>query len=305
MLRKLILCLGLGSLISASVQAKTFELGGARPAKLVTPFGYSESKSYPLVVFLHGVRSSAEQTDLWLGLTRVNDRQQFLLLMPNGIQDSKGLRFWNATPQCCDDEKTGVDDVAYLSGLIEEAKTRFAVDPSRVYIIGHSNGGYMAYTMACSRPDLLRGIVSIAGSTFETAAECKNPAPLNILQIHGDEDTIVGFEGQGRSPGAFTTTGRWVDINNCQTRTDQTKALDLVRVKWEIDVSRPGPIGLPAIDGGFTDFFGLDFSKETDTYTWTDCTGDSRVGLWKVKGSNHVPSFFGTGVIEKALDFVR
>ncbi|HYX36663.1 MAG TPA: PHB depolymerase family esterase [Oligoflexus sp.] len=66
---------------------------------------YSESKSYPLVVMLHGVRSSAEQTDLWLGLTRVNDRQQFLLLMPNGQQDSQGKRFWNATTECCDKEK--------------------------------------------------------------------------------------------------------------------------------------------------------------------------------------------------------
>ncbi len=303
MLRKILLYLALGTMMSAAAQAKTFDVGGARPAKLYTPFGYSESKSYPLVVFLHGVRSSAEQTDIWLGLTRVNDRQQFILLMPNGIKDSKGGRFWNATPQCCDDEKTGVDDVAYLSGLIEEAKTRFAVDPNRVYIIGHSNGGYMAYTMACSRPDLLRGVVSIAGSTFETAAECLNPAPLNILQIHGDEDTIVGFNGQGRSPSAFTTVGRWVDINNCQTRTDKADALDLIRVKWEIDVGREG--GLPGIDGSFGDFFGLDFSKETDTFTWSDCTADTRVGLWKVKGSNHVPSFWGTGVIEKALEFVR
>lgn len=115
----------------------------------------------------------------------------------------------------------------------------------------------------------------------------------------------MGFEGQGRSPGAFATTGRWVDINNCQIRTDKASALDLGRLNWEIDTSRPEVGGLPAIDGGLTDFFGLDFSKETDTFTWTDCTGDSRVGLWKVKGSNHVPSFFGTVVIEKALEFVR
>jgi polyhydroxybutyrate depolymerase len=294
-------CLAFSFSFAPLAVSKSFELGGSRPAKLYTPFGYSESKSYPLVILLHGVRSSAEQTDLWLGLTRVNDRQQFLLLMPNGSKDSTDKRFWNATPQCCDYEKSGVDDVGYLSGLIEEAKSRFAVDPERVYIIGHSNGGYMAYTMACTRPDLLRGVVSIAGSTFETPEECKNPAPLNILQIHGDEDTLVGFEGQGRSPGAFTTVGRWAEINNCQTRTDKANALDLVRVKWEIAVDGPNP----GIDGNFLDFVTLDFKKETDAFTWSDCTGDARVGLWKVKGSNHVPSFFGTGVIEKALDFVR
>jgi polyhydroxybutyrate depolymerase len=302
MLRNFILALTVGTMATLA-QARAFELGGARPAKLYTPFGYHESKSYPLVVFLHGVRSSAEQSDLWLGLTRVNDRQQFLLLMPNGQKDSQGLRFWNATPECCDDELSGVDDVTYLTGLIEEAKSRFAVDPARVYLIGHSNGGYMSYTLACQRPDLIRGLVSIAGSTYVTPEECKNPAPLNVLQIHGADDTIVTYETTGRVPGALGTVHRWVNINQCQTRTETSDALDLVRVKWEINTGYPD--GRPGIDGSFSDFFGLDFRKETDTITWTDCSDDTRVGLWTVKGSNHVPSFWGTGVIEKALEFVR
>lgn len=303
MLRNFMLCMALGTMMAAEASAKTYELGGIRPAKFYTPFGYSESKSYPLVIFLHGVRSSAEQSDLWLGLTRVNDRQQFLLLMPNGTKDSTGRRFWNATPECCNDENSAVDDVRYLTDLIEEAKSRFAVDPSRVYIMGHSNGGYMAFTLACSRPDLLRGLISIAGSTYATAEECKNPAPLNVLQIHGADDTIVTYETTGRVPGALATVGRWIDINNCQTRTEKADALDLVRVKWEIDTGYPD--GLPGIDGSFSDFFGLDFRKETDTLTWTNCTDDTRVGLWTVKGSNHVPSFWGTGMIEKALEFVH
>jgi polyhydroxybutyrate depolymerase len=223
--------------------------------------------------------------------------------MPNGTKDSTGRRFWNATPECCNDENSTVDDVRYLTELIEEAKSRFAVDPTRVYIMGHSNGGYMAFTMACSRPDLLRGLISIAGSTFATAEECKNPAPLNVLQIHGADDTIVTYETTGRVPGALATASRWVEINNCQNRTEKADALDLVRVKWEIDTGYPD--GLPGIDGSFSDFFGLDFSKETDTVSWTNCDADTRVGLWTVKGSNHVPSFWGTGMIEKALEFVR
>ncbi|HYX36662.1 MAG TPA: alpha/beta fold hydrolase [Oligoflexus sp.] len=186
--------------------------------------------------------------------------------------------------------------------MIEEAKSRFAVDPERIYIIGHSNGGFIAYTMACIRPDLIRGVVSIAGTTYVTAEECKNPAPTNILHIHGDLDPTVGYESLNRSPGALTTVGRWATINGCQTRTDQADALDLVRVKWEVGVDQHGK---PALDGKFLDFVSLDFKKETDTSIWSDCTGDSRVELWKVKGSKHVPSFWGTGVIEQALNFVR
>ncbi len=301
MLRKILLCLTFLS-PTASLLAKTFELGGDRPAKLITPFGYKDSKSYPLVVLLHGVRTTAEQTDLWLGLTRVNDRANFLLLMPNGSKDSTGNRFWNATTECCDDENSGVDDASYLADIISEAKSRFAVDPARVYVIGHSNGGYMAYTLACSYPELVRGVVSIAGSTFVNAAECKNPQPLNILQIHGDQDSTVPFDGNGRSPGAIATTQRWVDINQCQSKTEAADALDLVRVKWELGVNSQGQ---PGLNGDFLDFVTLDFKKETDTTVWSNCTGDSKVGLWKVKGSNHVPSFFGQSVIEKALEFVH
>jgi len=91
-----------------------------------------------------GVHSSVEPTDLWLRLPRINDCRQYLLLMPNRQKDSKGGRFWNATSKCCVDENSGVDDVAHLSGLVEQAKNRFAVDPARVYLIGHSNGGYMS-----------------------------------------------------------------------------------------------------------------------------------------------------------------
>ena len=90
----------------------------------------------------------------------------FLYCYPDGTIDRWGNRFWNATDACCDFGNTGVDDAGYLRGVIEEIARRFAVDRKRVYLIGHSNGGFMAYRMACQSADLIAGIASLAGTTF-------------------------------------------------------------------------------------------------------------------------------------------
>ena len=60
-----------------------------------------------------------------------------------------------------------MDDSAYLSALIDQIKGTYAVDARRVYLVGHSNGGYMAYRMACDHADQLTAIVSLAGSTWQ------------------------------------------------------------------------------------------------------------------------------------------
>ena len=66
-----------------------------------------------------------------------------------------------------------MDDVGYLSGLIAEAEQTYNIDPKRVYLIGHSNGGFMSFRMACEASELITAIVSLAGSTFENPADCQ------------------------------------------------------------------------------------------------------------------------------------
>ena len=105
-------------------------------------------------------------------LTAAASSAGFLMIAPAGTADSSGSHFWNATDACCNFENSQVDDVAYLDGLITEISAAYNVDPKRIYVVGHSNGGFMAYRMACAKADRIAAVVSVAGATFATPASC-------------------------------------------------------------------------------------------------------------------------------------
>ncbi|MFW7380857.1 MAG: alpha/beta hydrolase family esterase [Oligoflexus sp.] len=291
-------------LLSSVVQAKAVELGGDRPATLKLPKGYSSKKSYPLVLMLHGRGNTAALTDTYLGLSRSQHKLDYLLLLPNGTVRDDGQRVWNATESCCATNNKDVDDSKYLQDLVNEVKDNYSVDPRRIYIIGHSNGGFMGYRLACDTNGLFAGVVSVAGSEFANANDCKTETPINILQIHGTEDNIVPFDARAAGkayPGAFETVERWADRNQCISYEEKPLSQNLVLIKIEPGLDENGR---PTIIGEFTDYLTLGWRPETDEYLYSDCANGVKVGLWKVNGSNHGPLFIGKNFVKKVLRFI-
>ncbi len=268
MLRRIYCLSSLFLLLSSSLFAKTYTIGGARPASLLTPTTVNANEKIPLLVFLHGYSSNASQSDSYLRISKQRDELNFAVALPNGTQNSRGYRFWNATPECCDFEQTGVDDAAYIAGLIREATAVAPIDPARVYLIGHSNGGFMSYRMACDYPGLLRGIISIAGAFFQNPALCKNPSDLNVLQIHGTLDDTV--------PPSESDLNYWVKRGACDAGKETRGALDLVTA------------------GDF----------ETDALVWNNCNNQTKVGYWRINGGSHAP-YFNSSWLREALEFVK
>lgn len=252
-----------------------------RPARVYAPPAYDPEQSYPLVILLHGFGSDGEQQNIYLGLsTHVSDKQ-FILLTPNGTMNSGGRRFWNGTPACCDTDETGVDDVGYVRALIAEAKETINVDHDRVYTLGHSNGGFLSYRLACEAADVITGIATIAGSTFNDPAECQPATPgVSLLAVHGTADDTILFDGlEAAYPGAEETVARHAAIADCDTENPTTPA--------NIDV-----------------LSGSNGDETVVTRYETGCTGGVEAELWAMEGGTHVPFNFSPEFIPMVLDWL-
>ena len=254
-------------------------VGGERPAALYAPADYDGEEPLPLIVLLHGYVSTATAVNLYFGSMHwFVDEARFALLLPQGRPGGNGLTFWDATPACCEFTEVDSDDVAYLTQIVEEARGLAAVDG--VYVMGNSNGGFMAYRMACEGtiPDL-RGIVSMAGSSFEDPSTCADATPLSVLQIHGTEDREVRYEGtddvrrlqtddeaNDGHPGARELVQRWADRAGCLPDAAETgRRFDLV----------------PDLAGAETAL----------TRRRAGCTDGATIDLWSIEGGGHAPAF--------------
>jgi polyhydroxybutyrate depolymerase len=165
-----------------------------RPYQLMVPEGETDAPA-PLIVLLHGYGASGAIQAAYFGILDVAAEQGILVAYPDGLKDGMNRRFWNATDACCNFTGGEQDDVAYLTALIDDVAANHPVDPARVYLVGHSNGGFMAHRMACERSSRIAAIVSLAGVTWDEPAACDPSAPVAVLQVHGDADTTIRYEG--------------------------------------------------------------------------------------------------------------
>jgi polyhydroxybutyrate depolymerase len=237
-----------------------------RPARLTTPKTWDGESLLPVILVLHGYGATGQVQEAYFGLPERVEAQGFVLLSPDGLVDRLGRRYWNATDACCDFSGSGVDDVGYLTGLLDELEQRVPIDRARVAVVGHSNGGFMAYRLACDAGDRFRAVVSLAGAFWSDPTQCGGTATPDVLQIHGTNDDTILYEGGDFGgvvfyPGALESATFWAERAQCGS----------------------GPAG-----DGRSDYVGSP-QEETERQAWP-CV-DGRVGLWTLDGVGHIPMF--------------
>ena len=241
-----------------------------RPYGLKVPAGYDAGHPAPLVVLLHGYTADGERQAAYFGLPAEADKAGFLLATPNGTRDLMGNRFWNATDACCDWFHTGVDDVAYIDAVIDEITARYAVDPARVFVVGHSNGAFMANRYACDRSSRVAAIVALAGMQWKDQSHCRPTSPVSVLHVHGRNDETVKYDGGTMPngafyPGAVETVDDWAKQNGCN--------------------------GSLASTGRRFDLERLIAGDETGEEAYTGCPAGTDLQLWTIERGGHVPAF--------------
>lgn len=252
------------------------------PSAEYFPAEASAEDRRPLLLFFHGLGGSGPQAFDILRLEAFARKRGIFVVAPSGDIDRVGRRYWNAHPACCDFDERGIDHTARIRALIDELLATHPIDPSRVFVMGFSNGGFLAHRLGCLLGDRLAGIVSVAGAGPEPSLGCVTPRRLRVLEVHGDADQTVFYEGG-------TLFGR-KDVTYASA--DDSLA------DW---AKRLGCRGT-ASAGERRDLYPTSPGDDTDTRGFGDCEHGS-VALWTVRGGTHM--IFGRlGVIEQAWDYV-
>jgi polyhydroxybutyrate depolymerase len=143
----------------------------------------TDTPGMPLVIALHGRGSTGKQMERFTHLDDIAAREQFAVVYPDGIDHR-----WNDGRQ-----PTGIDDVAFIAHLIDDMAARHAIDRSRVFVTGMSNGAMMSYRLACDLSDRIVAIAPVAGDL--PTGPCKPVRPVSVLAINGTDDPLVPYAG--------------------------------------------------------------------------------------------------------------
>jgi polyhydroxybutyrate depolymerase len=233
--------------------------GLSRKYWLYVPTSYNGSKSYPLVINLHGLSMSAPAQQIYANFMPIADTANFLVVQPEG-SFSGSTQFWNvgllSTP----------NDVIFIRDLIDSLSLLYNIDKDSVYSCGLSNGAILSYYLVCNLPNKIAAIASVAGTMFRPWFEgCKPMYATPVMEIHGTEDGTVPFEG-----------------NSSAGQNGIYMPIDTVIQKWVVrNKCNPVPVikQVPDIDAS-------DFSTAVN-YRYKDGIDGSEVELYKVIGGSH------------------
>ena len=185
------------------------------------------STSAPAVFMFHGAQSYV--TDfLPFGFKELSDEKGFIIVRPNGTTHHSDFPYalsWNAGTCCNDPVEDNIDESAFIREILSDLESIVSVDPKRIYAHGYSNGGMLAYRLACEMSETFAAIAPYAGALIYSP--CQPQQPVSILHIHGLVDRVVPFEGGSRLAGmlegfplGMDGIETWAQFNGC-TETSQ------------------------------------------------------------------------------------
>lgn len=237
----------------------SMDCGGLdRSYSLHLPSAYDSSRQCPLIILLHGRLGTGKKMMQQTGFNAIADREGFIAAYPDGFRRSwaDGRGFTRA-------DKKGVDDVGFIEQLIAWIRVAFPTDPSRTYIVGHSNGGFLTLRLCIEKTHLFSAGAVVAASLSQTLADRFNPKkPISVLFMHGTDDAVIPYGGSRLKNGAGIlgveeTVKIWAQFNGCD----------------------PFPVLETATDPGGR--------YPVTIATHRSCLGNTKISLYRIQGGGH------------------
>lgn len=233
-----------------AVQQRSLDVGGlSRTYRLFVPLSLDRQTAVPLVLMLHGVGNTAQSMVEATQFDRMAETGEFIVAYPDGVN-----RTWNAGYCCLGGVTTGPDDVGFLGRLIDDVRANHSVDPARVFAVGVSAGGMMAYRLGCELSARIAGVGAVAGAM--TLDDCRPARPVSVIEIHGTADQLVPYDGGHTAGGAtepspptMAVVERWAELNRCPTPAATETDGPVTTATWR-GCPEGTAVKLVTIDGG-------------------------------------------------------
>jgi polyhydroxybutyrate depolymerase len=252
-----------GHLARAETFYNSIEAGGReRSFVVVTPENARRGERLPTVVVLHGELMQGRSMQKIFGMDRLAQSGRFAVVYPDGLK-----RRWNDGRSNNEREP---DDVRFIRRLAEHLVSEGLADPKRLYLLGVSNGGMLAYRVACQSPGIFTAYAAVIANMPALVAEgCKRGDAAPMLVINSTDDRISPYEGgevghfhrRGEVLSTEETIDFWRRYNGCSERSQM----------------KP----LPDKDQGD--------GSTVQAQQFSDCQRNSAVVLLTVEGGGHVP----------------
>lgn len=213
-------CFAMGAVLAQTITGSIQHDGIQRNYRLHLPTNLPAGSHPPLVFNLHGFTSNAQQQELYSGMNAVADTAGFIICYPDGIGNA-----WNVGVP----GGSTADDVGFIAALIDKFHAENGIDLERVYSCGMSNGGFFSYRLACEMGDRIAAIASVTGSMTTAQLDACDPVrPMPVLEIHGDADLIVNYNGGNGTAPIPDVFDFWVAQNACDGTFDAENFPDAV-----------------------------------------------------------------------------
>ena len=214
--------------------ARTLESGGVeREFLLHIPRRYkqvSKKAPVPLVVMLHGRTGSGKLAARpYYGWKRLADKEDFVVVFPTALGKPTSWKgAWRGKP---------TEDSVFLAELIELLKGELKIDERRVFMTGHSSGGFMSFSFAATHGDLVAAIAPVAGLAVDRS---KPSSPVSLISFHGMDDDVVPYEkSKWGTPNAPESAALFAKHNGC----GDVERTELNKGKVHLDQWKDGEAG--------------------------------------------------------------
>lgn len=215
--------------------------GTTRDYRIYVSPNYNAANPASLVLTLHGLGDNMTNFSQ-IGFNYIADTANIIVVVPQAVQDPIASYSWNSGAGYMGYfPNTSVNDVQFISNLLDSVSADYAINQNRMYACGFSMGGFMTNRLALELNDRFAAYGSVSGTIGNGITSTNVNRPINIVHFHGTADQTVGYYTDNYGLNADSLVHFWTDNDNITAAPAQTALPDTQADGYTIDYFHYGP----------------------------------------------------------------